>query len=63
MSSPGDSKPIYANPAQVSVVDTYKGEPPDTMITFRKEFLLGEKESRVEVVAMLEEVAGETAAE
>jgi uncharacterized protein YlzI (FlbEa/FlbD family) len=61
--SPGDGKPVYVNPAQVSVVYTYKGEPPDTIIAFRKDFLLGVKESLEEVVAMLEEVAGEPAAE
>ncbi|MGX5736299.1 hypothetical protein [Bosea thiooxidans] len=52
--SPGDGKPVYVNPAQVSVVYTYKGEPPDTIIAFRKDFLLGVRESLEEVVATLE---------
>lgn len=52
--SPGDGKPVYVNPAQVSVVYTHKGEPADTIIAFRKDFLLGVKESLEDVVATLE---------
>jgi hypothetical protein len=43
--SPGDGKPVYVNPAQVSAVYTHKGERPDTIIAFRKDFLLGVRES------------------
>lgn len=59
--SPGDGKPVYVNPAQVSVVYTYKGEPPDTIIAFRKDFLLGVRESLEEVVATLEAAEAEAA--
>jgi len=59
--SPGDGKPVYVNPAQVSVVYTYKGEPPDTIIAFRKDFLLGVRESLEEVVATLEAAKAEAA--
>ena len=52
--SPGDGKPVYVNPDQVAVVYQFKGEPPDTIIAFRKDFLLGVKESVDEVVAALE---------
>ncbi len=45
------------NPAQVSVVYTHKGEPPDTIIAFRKDFLLGVRESLEETVAILERAA------
>jgi len=57
--SPGDGKPVYVNPAQVSVVYTHKGEPADTIIAFRKDFLLGVKESLEEVVATLEAAEGD----
>lgn len=56
--SPGDGKPVYVNPAQVSVVYTFKGQPADTIIAFRKDFQLGVKESLEETVAILER-AGE----
>lgn len=52
--SPGDGKPVYVNPEQVSVVYTHKGEPADTIIAFRKDFLLGVRESLEEAVAILE---------
>ncbi len=52
--SPGDGKPIYVNPAQVSVVYAFKGEPPDTIIAFRKDFHLVVKEDLDETVAMLD---------
>lgn len=51
--SPGDGKPVYVNPDQVAVVYQFKGEPPDTIIAFRKDFVLGVKESVDEVVATL----------
>jgi hypothetical protein len=57
--SPGDGKPVYVNPAQVSVVYTFKGEPPDTIIAFRKDFLLGVKESLEDVVAALQAAEGD----
>ena len=60
--SPTDGKPVYVNPAQVSVVYTFKGEPPDTIIAFRKDFLLGVKESLDETVAILDKAAAEQAA-
>ena len=37
--SPSDGKPVYVNPDQVSVVYIFKGQPPDTIIAFRKDFL------------------------
>lgn len=55
--SPSDGKPVYVNPEQVSVVYTHKGEPPDTIIAFRKDFLLGVKESLEETVSILEKAA------
>jgi hypothetical protein len=58
--SPADGKPVYVNPEQVSVVYTFKGEPPDTIIAFRKDFLLGVKESLEDTVAILEKAAAET---
>ena len=54
LTSPGDGKPVYVNPDQVAVVYQFKGEPPDTIIAFRKDFVLGVKESVDEVVAALE---------
>ena len=60
--SPSDGKPVYVNPSQVSVVYTHKGEPPDTIIAFRKDFLLGVKESLEEVVGILEKAATNEAA-
>lgn len=60
--SPSDGKPVYVNPAQVSVVYTHKGEPADTIIGFRKDFMLGVRESLEEAVSMLEAAsAGEKA--
>lgn len=52
--SAGDGKPVYVNPDQVAVVYQFKGEPPDTIIAFGKDFLLGVKESVDEVVVALE---------
>ncbi len=57
--SPKDGHPVYVNPGQVSVVYTFKGEPPDTIIAFRKDFLLGVKESLEEVVSALDKAAAE----
>lgn len=52
--SPSDGKPVYVNPDLVAVVYQFKGTPPDTIIGFGKDFLLGVKESVEEVVAVLE---------
>lgn len=52
--SPRDGKPVYVNPEQVSVVYTFKGEPPDTIIGFGKDFMLGVRESLEDVVSALE---------
>ena len=60
--SPADGKPVYVNPEQVSVGYTFKGTPPDTIIAFRKDFLLGVKESLEETVAILERAAEDGAA-
>ncbi len=57
--SPIDGKPVYVNPAHVSVVYTHKGEPPDTIIGFRKDFMLGVKENLEEVVATLDKAAAD----
>lgn len=57
--SPIDGKPVYVNPTQVSVVYTHKGEPPDTIIGFRKDFMLGVKENLEEVVATLDKAAAD----
>jgi hypothetical protein len=57
--SPGDGNPVYVNPAQVSVVYTFKGQPPDTIIGFRKDFMLGVKEGLEETVAILEKAMAE----
>lgn len=55
--SPSDGKPIYVNPDQVSVVYSFKGVPPDTIIAFRKDFHLVVKEDLDETVAMLDDAA------
>lgn len=60
--SPIDGKPVYVNPAQVSVVYTHKGEPPDTIIGFGKDFMLGVRESLEETVAMLDKAAADETA-
>jgi hypothetical protein len=60
--SPADGKPVYVNPAQVSVVYTFKGQPPDTIIGFRKDFMLGVRESPEETVAILEKAAADETA-
>ena len=52
--SSADGKPVYVNPDRVSVVYTFKGEPPDTIIAFGKDFMLGVAESLEETVARLE---------
>lgn len=57
--SPADGKAVYVNPEQVSVVYTYKGEPPDTIIAFGKDFLLGVRESLDETIAILERAGAE----
>jgi uncharacterized protein YlzI (FlbEa/FlbD family) len=59
--SPSDGKPVYVNPDQVAVVYQFKGEPPDTIIAFRKDFLLGVKESVDDVVAALEHASSNPA--
>ena len=56
--SPADGKPVYVNPALVTVVYTFKGQPPDTIIGFGKDYMLGVKESLEETVRLLEQ-AGE----
>lgn len=61
--SPADGKPVYVNPAQVSVVYRFKGEPPDTIIAFRKDFLLGVRESLEETVAILDRAAADEQAD
>jgi uncharacterized protein YlzI (FlbEa/FlbD family) len=58
--SPSDGKPVYVNPDQVSVVYTFKGQPPDTIIAFRKDFQLGVKESLEETVRILESATEST---
>lgn len=55
--SPSDGKPVYVNPDQVCVVYTFKGQPPDTIIGFRKDFQLGVRESLEETVRILESAA------
>lgn len=60
--SPSDGKPVYVNPAQVSVVYTFKGNPPDTIIGFRKDFMLGVRESLEEVVEILDKATAEETA-
>lgn len=57
--SPIDGKPVYVNPARVSVVYTHKGEPPDTIIGFGKDFMLGVKEDLEDVVAALDKAAAD----
>lgn len=59
--SPSDGKPVYVNPAQVSVVYSHKGEPPDTIIAFHKDFMLGVKESLDETVRILDLAMAENA--
>ncbi|WP_186419933.1 hypothetical protein [Bosea sp. CS1GBMeth4] len=59
--SPSDGKPVYVNPEQVCVVYTFKGQPPDTIIAFRKDFQLGVRESLEETVRILEDAAGDEA--
>ncbi|PTM43380.1 hypothetical protein [Bosea sp. 124] len=61
--SPADGKPVYVNPALVSVVYTYKGEPPDTIIAFGKDFMLGVAESLDETVGRLEKAMAEQPSE
>jgi hypothetical protein len=57
--SPIDGKPVYVNPARVSVVYTHKGEPPDTIIGFGKDFMLGVKESLEDVVTTLDKATAD----
>lgn len=59
--SPADGKPVYVNPALVTVVYTFKGQPPDTIIGFGKDYMLGVAESLEETVRRLE--SAETEAE
>jgi len=61
--SPADGKPVYVNPALVSVVYTFKGEPPDTIIAFGKDFMLGVAESLEETVGRLDRAMAEQGAE
>lgn len=61
--SPADGKPVYVNPALVSVVYTYKGEPPDTIIAFGKDFMLGVAESLDEAVRRLDLAEAEQVSE
>lgn len=63
LTSPADGKPVYVNPAQVSVVYTFKGEPPDTIVAFGKDFMLGVKESLEETIAILDKAMAEGEAE
>jgi hypothetical protein len=58
--SPNDGKPVYVNPDQVCVIYTFKGQPPDTIIGFRKDFQLGVKESLEEAVRILESASGKS---
>lgn len=57
--SPIDGKPVYVNAALASVVYTFKGEPPDTIIAFGKDFMLGVKEGLEETVAILDQALAE----
>lgn len=58
--SPADGKPVYVNPALVAVVYSFKGQPPDTIIGFGKDYMLGVAESLEETVSRLSEAtAGE----
>jgi hypothetical protein len=59
LTSPADGKPVYVNPTQVSVVYTFKGEPPDTIVAFGKDFMLGVRESLEETVAILDKAIAE----
>lgn len=61
--SPADGKPIYVNPALVTVVYTFKGQPPDTIIGFGKDYMLGVSESLEETVRRLDDARGEAASE
>ena len=61
--SPADGKPVYVNPALVTVVYTFKGQPPDTIIGFGKDYMLGVAESLEETVRRLESVAGDAETE
>ncbi|AMJ61620.1 hypothetical protein [Bosea sp. PAMC 26642] len=59
--SPADGKPVYVNPALVTAVYVFKGSPPDTIIAFGKDFVLGVKEGLEETVRLLDKaMAGET---
>ena len=60
--SPADGKPVYVNPDRVSVVYAFKGEPPDTIIAFGKDFMLGVAESLEETVARLDAATGKSRA-
>lgn len=59
--SPADGKPVYVNPLQVSVVYTFKGEPPDTIIAFGKDFMLGVAESLEETISRLDKAIADQA--
>ena len=61
--SPADGKPVYVNPLLVSVVYTFKGEPPDTIIAFGKDFMLGVAESLDETVSRLDKAIADQASE
>lgn len=61
--SPADGKPVYVNPLQVSVVYTFKGEPPDTIIAFGKDFMLGVAESLDETISRLDKAIADQSPE
>ena len=61
--SPSDGKPVYVNAALVTVVYSFKGQPPDTIIGFGKDYMLGVAESLEETVARLDRAIAEPAPE
>ena len=61
--SPADGKPVYVNPALVTVVYSFKGQPPDTIIGFGKDYMLGVAESLEETVSRLDKAMAEDASE
>ena len=61
--SPADGKPVYVNPALVTVVYSFKGQPPDTIIGFGKDYMLGVAESLEETVSRLDKAMADAASE
>ena len=61
--SPADGKPVYVNPALVTVVYSFKGQPPDTIIGFGKDYMLGVAESLEETVSRLDKAMAEEASQ